>query len=241
MHGKTVALITGGNKGIGFAAAEQLGALGLHVLIGARDAGRGAEAVKALCDKGYSARAVSIDVTDTSAIAAAVADVTAAEGRLDVLVNNAGKDLFRAPPSTVDLDALRSTFETNVYGAIATAQAFLPLLRASPAGRIVNVSSSMGSLFYLANPQWIGFTQLATTYSMSKTALNAFTALLSAELHGTSVKVNSVEPGYTATDMTAGQGFQSPEDAARVVVKYATVGNDGPTGGFFDLHAPLAW
>lgn len=236
-----VALITGANKGIGFETARALGQSGLKVLVGARDADRGQEAVERLAAEGVDARTVALDVLDASSLQASVADVGAAEGRLDILVNNAGIGLTHYLPSSIPIETVREVFDTNFFGAIAAAQAFLPLIKASPAGRVVNVSSVLGSLFHLSDTEWIGHKAHFTAYSMSKAALNAFTVLLSAEVHGTNVKVNSVEPGYTATDLTAGQGLQSPTDAARVVVKYALIDADGPNGGYFDLNGRVAW
>ncbi|MDB6063506.1 MAG: hypothetical protein JWM78_3609 [Verrucomicrobiaceae bacterium] len=236
-----LALITGANKGIGFEAARQLGAQGIEILIGARDSQRGQEAVAKLKDEGVSAHAVIIDVSNAASIKAAAATITRDFGRLDILINNAGIGLDRLLPSEVDIAHLREVLETNFFGALITAQTFLPLLRKAAAGRIVNVSSMLGSLFHLSDPQWVGHQTLCTSYSISKTALNGFTALLSAELVGTTVKVNSVEPGYTATDMTKGNGLQTVEQAAKAIVKYATIDADGPSGGYFDIHGRIAW
>lgn len=238
---RRIALITGANKGIGFEAARQLGQGGVHVLIGARDAERGQNAAGVLAGEGLSVRAVALDVTDQSSIDRAVADIGEHEGRLDILVNNAGIGLERFVPSALELASLRRTMETNFFGAFAMVRAFLPLIQRSDAGRIVNVSSSLGSLHHLTDPQWVGYNSMFTAYSMSKTALNGLTAMVSAELHGTTAKVNSVEPGFSATDMTGGQGFQTAADAARVIVKYATIGANGPNGGYFDLNGPLPW
>lgn len=236
-----IALITGANKGIGLEAARQLGKAGFHVLIGARDGARGEQAAATLRSEEVSARPVSLDVTNQASIDAAVADVQSVEGRLDVLVNNAGIGLDRHPPSELEMATLRETMETNFFGPFAVAKAFMPLVRQAPAGRIVNVSSSLGSLHHLSDPEWVAHQALFSAYSMSKTALNALTVLIAAELHGSSTKINSVEPGYTATDMTAGQGFQTPEEAAKVILKFATIGPDGPNGGYFDIRGRLAW
>src|SRR5690606_12419934 len=236
-----LALITGANKGIGFEAARQLGALGIRVLIGTRDPQRGNTAVTQLKEEGVDARAVSIDVSDAASIKAAAVHVENEFGHLDILVNNAGIGLDRALPSELDVAHLRAVMETNFYGALLTTQAFMPLLRKSSAARIVNVSSTMGSLFLLSNPQWIGHQTLCSSYSISKTAVYALTAALSAEPAGTPIKVNSVGPGYTATDTTSGEGFQTPEPAARVMVTYATLDAAGPSGGYFDNMGPIAW
>jgi NAD(P)-dependent dehydrogenase (short-subunit alcohol dehydrogenase family) len=240
MTNAPLALITGANKGIGFEAARQLAALGIRVLIGSRDSKRGQEAVIALKQQGIVAQALAIDVTDAVSIKAA-AQIVQEFGQLDILVNNAGIGLDRFVPSEVDIAHVREVMDTNLFGAIATTQAFMPLLRKSAAARIVNVSSMMGSLFHLADPQWVGHQMLYTSYSISKAALNAFTAVLSAELLGSPIKVNSVEPGYTATDMTKGNGFQTVEQAAKVIVKYATIDDAGPSGGYFDINGRIAW
>lgn len=241
MTDKRLALITGANKGIGFETARQLGAAGVQVLIGARDANRGREAVNALAEQNIVAKAVAIDVANVESIRAAAAQIERDFGRLDILINNAGIGLVRQLPSELNIADLREVLETNFFGALSTAQAFLPLLRKSDAGRIVNVSSMLGSVFHLADPQWVGHQALFTSYSISKAALNAFTALLAAELVGSPIKVNSVEPGYTATDMTKHQGLQTVEQAARAVVKYALLDGSGPTGGYFDMQGRIPW
>jgi NAD(P)-dependent dehydrogenase (short-subunit alcohol dehydrogenase family) len=236
-----VALVTGSNKGIGFEAARQLGRLGIRVLISARDPGRGSAAAEALAGEGIQARSVVLDVTDAASIEATLDDLQKNEGRLDILVNNAGIGLEHYRPSELATAKLRETMETNFFGVVAVTQKFLPMLGLSPAGRIVNVSSSLASLLHLSDPEWIGSRHQFPAYSISKTALNAWTAVLSCELHGGTTKVNSVEPGYTATDLTSGQGFQSASDAARVIVKYATIGPDGPNGGYFELNGRMPW
>lgn len=236
-----LALITGANKGIGFETARQLGQQGVRVLIGARDAAKGEAAADTLRAEGFDVMALTIDVTDETSIRTAAAQVEKEFGKLDILVNNAGIGLFHRLPSEVGMAELKEVLDTNLFGAILTAQAFLPLLRQSDSGCIVNVSSTLGSLFCLSDPHWIGHQGLFTPYSMSKVALNAFTALLSAELINTPIRVNSVEPGYTATDMTQHQGFQTVEQAAQVIVKYATIGPDGPTGSYFDGDGRMSW
>lgn len=236
-----IALVTGANKGIGLEVARQLAAQGIDTIVAARDAQRGAEAARSIAAQGGSARALVLDVTDTASIAAAAADVTAREGRLDILINNAGIGLQAIAPSQLDMATLRATLETNFFGVIAVAQAFLPLLRQSPAGRIVNVASSLGSLGRLSDPEWVGYNGQFSGYSLSKTAVNGFTALLSAEVNGTSLKVNSVEPGFTQTDMTGGKGFQTAAEGAKAIIKYALIGADGPNGGFFDIHGRMPW
>jgi len=236
-----VALVTGANKGIGFATARQLAQLGLTVAIGARDEARGVEAAATVAGEGGKARWVALDVTDQTSIDAAAARIEREFGRLDVLVNNAGVGLANKPASTVEMAAFRQTLDTNLFGAFATLQAFLPLLRRSPSARVVNVSSALGSLFHLSDPQWIGAQSQFVPYSISKAALNMMTVLFANELRSTSIKVNAVEPGFTQTDMTGGQGFATPDVSAQVIVRYATLPDDGPTGGYFDQYGRMAW
>jgi NAD(P)-dependent dehydrogenase (short-subunit alcohol dehydrogenase family) len=236
-----ISLVTGANKGIGLETARQLGALGHSVLVGARNSDRGARAVAELTAQGLDARHVAIDVSDVRSVASAAEAIERDYGRLDVLVNNAGIGFVRQPPSQLDTALLREVFETNFFGAFEAAKAFLPLLRRSEAARIVNVSSTLGSITHLADPHWHAHQRLYTPYSISKAALNAFTALLSAELIDTTIKVNAVEPGYTPTDMTAQKGVQGVEEAARVVVRYATLNAEGPTGGYFEGRGRIAW
>jgi NAD(P)-dependent dehydrogenase (short-subunit alcohol dehydrogenase family) len=238
-----VALITGANKGIGLEVARQLGQLGVTVLLGARDPERGRAAEAALRAEGVTARALLLDVTDAASIETAAAEVEADPGRLDILVNNAGINAQRAVPSELSLENLRKTFETNFFGAFAVTQRFLPLLRRAEAGRIVNVSTALGSLFRLADPQWqyAPISVKAMAYAASKASLNVLTITLARELAGTAVKVNSVEPGYTATDFNQHRGTKKPEDSVKVIVRYSTLPADGPTGGFFDEHGEVPW
>jgi NAD(P)-dependent dehydrogenase (short-subunit alcohol dehydrogenase family) len=236
-----IALVTGANKGIGFETARHLGRQGASVLIGARDETRGRKAADILAGEGATARWIALDVSDPASIAAAVAEVDRAFGRLDILVNNAGIGLDSGPPSGVDIAAMRKTLDTNFFGAFATLQAFLPLIRKSSAGRVVNVSSALGSLFHLSDPQWVGAQSQFVPYSISKTAMNMMTVLFANELRGTPVKVNSVEPGFTQTDMTGGHGFATADVSAQVIVRYATLADDGPSGGYFDQYGRMPW
>lgn len=237
-----VALITGANRGIGFEIARQLGLLGLAVLIGARDSGRGAEAAARLRKEGLDARAIVLDVTDPETIGAAVREVEREFGKLDVLINNAGVALDRGmKPSEVPLAMLRRTYETNVFGPLAVLQAFLPLLRKSEAGRVVNASSELASLARNGDPDFeFGHLNLLA-YNSSKTALNAVTVQIAKELRDTRIKVNAADPGYTATDFNQHRGTQSVEQGARSAVRLATLPADGPTGGFFAEAGPIPW
>ena len=238
------ALVTGANKGIGFETARQLARQGFTVWIGARDQARGEAAEKELSDAG-DVRFVSLDVTDDDSVAAAARRIEQETG-LDVLVNNAGVAFAEVDgrPSTVPLDVLQRTFDVNVHGALRVTQAFLPLVRRSPAGRIVNVSSTLGStgtVVHPANP----FGQVPSfAYPASKAALNALTGWLAVELRDTAVKVNSVCPGFNATDMNDGPGTvgaQHPAEGAKVVVHAATLPADGPTGSFLDVNGVVPW
>jgi NAD(P)-dependent dehydrogenase (short-subunit alcohol dehydrogenase family) len=250
MHHQRVALITGANKGIGLQIAKELAARGFAVLLGSRQLARGEAAAKTIAG---DARALELDVTDARSIAAAAQRVRAELGRLDVLVNNAGIAHAGAPgrsleeialagrASAASLDEVRAVFETNVFGVIAVTQALLPLLREAPAGRIVNLSSSGGSLGWNANPEnpvrsWFG-----VTYSPSKTALNAITLAFAIELESTGIKVNAVCPGFTATDINHFQGPRSVEQAAREPVRLALLGPDGPTGTFTNDEGTIPW
>ena len=242
MAERKAALITGANKGIGKETARQLGAQGMTVLIGARDLGRGEEAAAELMAGGADAHAIRLDVTDAASIEAAVRQIGNEYGRLDVLVNNAGIFLDEGPCSTLEVDTLRRTYETNVFGVFAVTQAFLPLLRKSEAGRIVNMSSGLGSLAQNSDPngkKHAGVKPLA--YNSSKAALNMLTVIFAAELKDTPIKVNAAAPGYTATDLNQHQGTRTVEQGATVGVRLATLPGDGPTGGYFDENGTVAW
>ncbi|RZU73686.1 NAD(P)-dependent dehydrogenase (short-subunit alcohol dehydrogenase family) [Micromonospora kangleipakensis] len=232
MTTSTIALITGANKGIGLATARQLGARGWTVLVGARDAARGREAERALRDGGADARFVPLDVTDGESIAAAAKLVEQEYGHLDVLVNNAG--IVRADgsalPSETTLATLREVYETNVFGVVAVTNALLPLLRRAPAARIVNVSSEVGSIAVMTDPQGALFELTSVPYPSSKAALNMVTAMYAKELRDTPIKVNAANPGYCATDLNGNSGFRTPEQGAEVSVHLATLPADGPSG-----------
>jgi NAD(P)-dependent dehydrogenase (short-subunit alcohol dehydrogenase family) len=237
-----VALVTGANRGIGFEIARQLGNEGMTVLVGARDGRRGEEAAERLRRDGIDARPVVLDVTDAKTIEAAARQVEREFGKLDVLVNNAGVVLDRGlRPSEVPLAILRATYETNVFGPAAVTQAFLPLLRKAEAGRVVNATSELGSLARNNDPGFEFAHIKLLAYNSSKTALNAVTVQWAHELRATPIKVNAADPGYTATDFNGHQGTQTVEEGAQAAVRLATLGPDGPTGGFFNAHGPLPW
>jgi NAD(P)-dependent dehydrogenase (short-subunit alcohol dehydrogenase family) len=247
-----IALVTGANKGIGRAVAEQLAALDMTVLVGARNQRRGEEAAAALRAAGGDAHAITLDVTDQATVQAAAQEIEANFGRLDVLVNNAGitgtapgispVDATDQIPSTVDLNMVRQVFETNVFGVIAVTNAMLPLLRRSPAPRVVNVSSHAASLTLTSDPDGpIAALLPSAAYYPSKSALSALTIQYAKELHKDGVLVNAAAPGYVDTDGNNHTGILTPTQGAAVPVRLATLDADGPTGGFFSEDGPLPW
>ena len=238
-----IALITGANKGIGYEVARQLGKQKCTVLLGARDAKLGEAAEAKLKKEGIDARFVQLDVTRRETIAAARAKLEKEFGRLDILINNAGiaDRGGDGPPSGADIDAVSRTLQTNFVGALAVAQAMLPLIRKSPAGRIVNVSSELGSITGFGDPNW-KFAQVRFIgYCASKAAMNMMTAQLAAELRETKIKVNSVNPGYTATDLNNNQGPQTIEEGSAETIRAALFGDDGPSGQFLETGGTLPW
>ena len=242
MNSKRIALITGANKGIGLQVSRELALLGHTVLIGARSKARGTEVEKNFTEEGLHAVFVPIDVTDHSTIEAAANLIGERFGRLDVLINNAGIALETgAPPSQVSMETLRKTFETNVFGAFAVLQTMLPLLRKSEAGRVVNMSSGLGSLTQNSDPNYEFAPVKLLAYNSSKTTINAFTVQLAYELKDTSIKVNSADPGFTATDLNNHSGTRTVQQAARIVVRLATLPESGPTGGFYDENGRVPW
>jgi NAD(P)-dependent dehydrogenase (short-subunit alcohol dehydrogenase family) len=250
MQDKPVALVTGANKGIGLQIAKDLAAHGFTVLVGSRTLERGETAARSL---GTDARALQLDVTNQTSIAAAAERIRNEFGRLDVLVNNAavshtgkpGKSLDEivksARPSVASLDEVRAVFETNVFAVIAVTQAMLPLLREAPAARIVNVSSRAGSLTTNANPSYPNRGAFGAVYPPSKTALNAITLAFALELESTPIKVNAACPGFTATDLNNFAGTRTVQQAAREPVRLALLDANGPTGTFSNEDGPLPW
>lgn len=236
-HRRT-ALVTGANKGIGRAVARRLAGLGYLVHLGARDEGRGLAAERELRAEGLDVRYLPLDVTDEASVERAAKLVEDASGHLDALVNNAGVGGPPVPPSSTALSDVRRTYETNVFGVIAVTNAMLPLLRRSPAGRIVNVSSVLGSLTHAAarqDPTGVfppGVFPALLDYNTSKAALNAVTITYANELRDTKILVNAVSPGFVATDINGHQGALTPEEGARIPVLLATLGEDGPTAAF---------
>jgi NAD(P)-dependent dehydrogenase (short-subunit alcohol dehydrogenase family) len=241
--GRTIALVTGANKGIGRQIAAQLAELGVTVLLAGRDPQRVEEATAALRSAGGDVHPVALDVTDPTTVQAAAAYVDERFGRLDVLVNNAG--IAGAPdqmPTNADLDTVRFVFETNVFAVITVTNVLLPLLMRSSAPRIVNLSSTVGSLAEMSDPDNpLVAIPPSAAYIPSKTALNALTVQYAKELRGTNILVNAADPGYCATDLNNYAGYRTAAQGAVIAVRLATLGPDGPTGGFFNDDGPVPW
>jgi len=238
-----VALVTGANKGIGQAISTGLADLGYTVYLGSRDADRGEAAAAQLRDHG-DVRFTLLDVTSQADADAAAKRVEQEFGHLDVLVNNAGvstlnhRTLDHLPKPTEETpDDMRFVYEVNVFAVVRMVNTFLPLLRRSPAGRIVNVTSKRGSI--AEEGAWVG--QPSMVYSSSKTALNALTVHYARELADTPIKINGAAPGFVATDFNNFRGTRTPEEGAAVAVRLATLGPDGPTGAVFEDDTQLAW
>ena len=238
----TIALVTGANKGIGFEIARGLAAQGSIVLLGSRDDARGKKAAAQLLDEGITVQPMELDVTDRFSILSAAAQIEAQFGRLDILVNNAGVSLENgAQPSAVDLSAVRRVYDVNVFGVIAMTQAMLPLLLKSPRGRIVNVSSGLGSLAWNTDPKLSAHFPLLLGYNTSKSALNAITVQFAKELRGTPIKINAACPGYCATDLNSHSGPRTARQGSITPIRLATLPEDGPTGGVFNDDGPVPW
>jgi NAD(P)-dependent dehydrogenase (short-subunit alcohol dehydrogenase family) len=242
-----IALVTGATRGIGLETVRQLAEAGVHTLLAGRNRERAIAAALVLQSHRLPVEALTLDVTDEAGIEAAAAGVERRHGRLDILVNNAGIliDQPGQPVSAQSLQAWRTTFETNLFGLVAVTRAFLPLLRRSPAGRIVNVSSILGSTTLHARPGSPVYDMKVPAYSASKAAVNAWTVHLAWELKDTPVRVNAIHPGYVRTDMNRIDGEQhgelAPADGARTSVQLALAGDDAPNGGFFHLGEVLPW
>jgi NAD(P)-dependent dehydrogenase (short-subunit alcohol dehydrogenase family) len=243
-----IALITGANRGLGFEIARQLGQSGAKSLVAARDAEKGKQAAAELEAEGLDVDTVVLDIESTSSIEAAAEQVTSDHGRLDILVNNAGILPEATTPDAakpLDLSLFRRTFETNFFGAVAVTQSFLPLLRRSPAGRIVNVSTTMGSLTDQSDPSSQYYDLVVPAYQTSKAALNGLTIALAKSLAGTPIKVNSICPGWVQTDLGGPANRAAApllaDDAARIAVTMATLPDDGPSGQFVDRNGTVPW
>jgi NAD(P)-dependent dehydrogenase (short-subunit alcohol dehydrogenase family) len=231
-------LITGSNKGLGYEAARQLVAAGHTVYAGSRDPDRGRRAAEQL-----GARFVQLDVTDDASVVAAAKQIEA-DGGLDVLVNNAGIE-GRTPdngvigPADETAGHMQALFDTNVFGMVRMLHAFLPLLQRSAAPVVVNLSSGLSKTADLADADGPVHFYPGVAYPASKTAINTITVQYAKAFPG--VKINAVDPGYTATDLNGGTGVQTVEQGAEVIVRMAQIGQDGPTGGYFDARGQVTW
>ena len=230
----TTTLITGANKGLGFQAARGLIAAGHTVYLGARDRQRGEDAAASL-----GARLVLIDVTSEDSVQAAAALIREQAGHLDVPISNAGISGARKHPGEVTAADLQAVYDTNVFGVVRVTRAFLPLLQASSAPVIVNVSSGLGSLTITTDPSRFESTLPGLAYPSSKAALNMITSQYAKVFPA--IRINAVDPGYTATDLNGHRGTQTAEQGAVIIVRMATITPDGPTGGYFDAAGPVPW
>lgn len=247
MTTKKTALITGANKGIGREIARQLGTMGYLVWLGCRDKDRGQKAEAELRAEGIDAHLVQLDITDDKSVRAAVDHVAQTSPKLDVLINNVGIGSgLAAQPSDENIDDVRSTFETNLFGTIRATQAFLPLVKKATDARIVMMSSGLGSITLTADMKSPTWNLGAMGYSASKAALNMFTVKLAKELLADGIKVNAACPGSVATDMGGPGAPRTVEQGAAIAVRLATLDWMGPTGGFFHdgdgpRIAPYGW
>ena len=237
-----IALITGANKGIGFETARQLAASGgVHVVLAARDRAKGVDAALKLQAEGLDVEALTLDVTDAASIAAAVREIDEKFGRLDILINNAGIALQNGSKKVSEepLDVWRKTFDTNLFALIAVTQAFLPLLKKAPAGRIVNLSSILASLALHSDPTSPIYDFKLPAYNVSKTAVNGWTVQLAYELRDTKIKVNAAHPGWVKTDMGGPSAPMEIADGAKTSVALALIDAKGPNGAYIHLGEPL--
>jgi NAD(P)-dependent dehydrogenase (short-subunit alcohol dehydrogenase family) len=239
-HKGKIALITGANKG--YELARQLAKEGVTVLVAARNAKLGEAAAAKLKADGADAHFLELDVTKRETIAKAAQTVQTQYGRLDILVNNAGVvDKGDGPPGTADPEAVRRVLDVNFFGVLAVTQAMLPLVRKSAAGRIVMISSGLGSLTWNADPKWPFAAVKPLGYNGSKAILNMMTVQLAWELRDTAIKVNTVNPGYTATDLNGNKGTQTLAEGAAEALRQALAPDDAPTGRFVETGGVVPW
>jgi NAD(P)-dependent dehydrogenase (short-subunit alcohol dehydrogenase family) len=238
-----IALVTGANKGIGLETARQLAKAGVHVILTSRDSAKGEAAAKQLKGEGLDVEALALDVTDSASIAAAVKAVGAKHGHLDILINNAGVGIQDGTTKVSEqkMQTWRKTFDTNVFGLIEVTQGFLPLLEKSAAGRIVNLSSILGSLTLHSDPKSPIYNYKVAAYNVSKSAVNAWTVQLAYELRDTKIKVNAAHPGHVKTDMGGPAAPMELVDGAKTGVALALIGPDGPNGAYMHLGQKLPW
>lgn len=243
MNTNKIAFITGANKGIGLETARQLGQHGFHILLGARSAEKGLEAVKQLEGEGISAEFIQIDVSDSQSIATAATEIESKFNHLDVLINNAGVNLD-SPDNAMDnlpMGSFRDTFETNLFGLIDTTQRLIPLLKKAPAARIVNLSSILSSNTLHLDPTSPIYDFKWPAYDVSKSAVNAYTVHLAYALKETPIKVNAAHPGWVKTDMGGDEAPMEIADGAKTSVQLATLDDSGPSGGLFHMGEALPW
>jgi NAD(P)-dependent dehydrogenase (short-subunit alcohol dehydrogenase family) len=242
---KKVAFITGGNRGIGLETARQLGKQGVKVVIGSRDLEKGKAAAEKLRADGADVEAIRFDITKRADYQEAYNYFDKNFGRLDILINNAGisKETVGGPnnASSASRELLRETFDTNFFGTVELTQTLLPLIRKAPEGRIVNLSSSLGSLTLHSDPKSPIYPAKVLAYNASKTALNAFTVHLAHELRDTKIKVNSAHPGWVKTEMGTDAAPMEIPDGAKTSVQLALLSANGPTGGYFHMGEALPW
>ena len=243
-----IALITGANRGLGLETARQLSRTGVRTIIGARDPANGERAAAELGGEGLDVGWVALDVESVTSVRAAAKQVQDQYGRLDILINNAGilpEATAGETAGPLDLHLFRQTFETNVFGAVTVIQEFLPLLRQSGSGRVVNVSTTMGSLSDQSDPASQYYEVVVPAYQSSKAALNGITVALAKLLSDTPIKVNSICPGWVQTDLggpaNRAAAPLTAEQASQIVVEMASIPDDGPSGGFFDRDGSIAW
>jgi NAD(P)-dependent dehydrogenase (short-subunit alcohol dehydrogenase family) len=241
---KKIALVTGATRGIGLETVRQLAQQDVHVILAGRDAAKANAAAELLRKQKLDVDSITLDVSDEKSIAAAAQQIEHKHGRLDILVNNAGImiDDMQKTPSQQPLANWRKTFDTNVFGLIAVTQAFLPLLKKSAAGRIVNVSSLLGSITHHADPSSLIYDFKApVSYNVSKSTMNAWTVQLAHELRNTSIKVNTIHPGHVKTELGGDNAPMEISDGAKTSVALALIGANGPNGSFSHQGQPLPW
>jgi len=244
MANKKIALITGANKGLGFEMAKQLAATGVTVILAARDAKKGEAAAAQLRAQGFDVQPLKLDVTNYEDHAAAAAFIEKNFGHLDILINNAGiagDELGTGKASSTTPELIHSVFETNFFAPIALTQTLLPLIKKSEAGRIVNMSSVLGSQTLHADPKSPIYDKKSLAYDSSKAALNSFTIHLAQELKDTKIKVNSAHPGWVKTDMGTDAAPMEIPEGGKTGVDLALLPADGPSGGYFHMGKPLPW
>jgi NAD(P)-dependent dehydrogenase (short-subunit alcohol dehydrogenase family) len=242
---RKVALVTGANKGLGFEMSRQLAQQGLTVIIAARKLEAAVAAATILENEGFNAEAIALDINDSAQIQSAAQEIQDRFGKLDVLINNAGIMLDGewaiSNASSVSVDTIRKTFDTNFFALVEVTQALLPLILKSQSGRIVNLASIEGSLTLHADPNSLIYDSKPFAYDASKAAVNSFTVHLAHELRNTPVKVNSAHPGWVKTELGGDGAMMDITEGAMTGVQLATLPDDGSSGGFFHLGQPVPW